>query len=126
MAMLSSVLKSKQAVQVNVEIMRVLRAGLAPLFVLHYTICMTASRHPLSVRLDPELAEALERHCAQAGASRSDVVKQSIAQYLLARTGPTLSSLAEAILPPAGRAPHAARAPRQKRFQAYVREKRRR
>ncbi len=88
---------------------------------------MTASRHPLSVRLDPELAEALERHCAQTGASRSRVVKQSVAQYLVARTGPTLSSLAEAILPPvSGRAPHAARAPRQKRFRDYVREKRRR
>jgi hypothetical protein len=88
---------------------------------------MTAPRHPLSVRLDPELAEALERHCAQTGASRSDVVKQSVAQYLIAQTGPTLGSLAEAILPPAGRrGARAARAPRQKRFRDYVREKRRR
>jgi hypothetical protein len=88
---------------------------------------MTAARHLLSVRLDPELAEALERHCAQTGASRSHVVKQSVAQYLVARTGPTLSSLAEAILPPARRrAVHTARAPRQKRFRDYVREKRRR
>ena len=88
---------------------------------------MTAARHLLSVRLDPELAEALERHCAQTGASRSHVVKQSVAQYLVARTGPTLSSLAEAILPPARRrAAHAVRAPRQKRFRDYVREKRRR
>ena len=53
---------------------------------------MTAPRHPLSVRLDPGLAEALERHCAQTGASRSHVVKQSVAQYLVAQTGPTLSS----------------------------------
>jgi len=87
---------------------------------------MTAARHLLSVRLDPELAEALERHCAQTGASRSHVVKQSVAQYLVARTGPTLSSLAEAILPPARRRAAHARAPRQKRFRDYVREKRRR
>ena len=88
---------------------------------------MTTPRHPLSVRLDAELAEALERHCAQTGASRSHVVKQSVAQYLVARTGPTLGSLAEAILPPAARrASHSARAPRQKRFRDYVREMRRR
>ena len=88
---------------------------------------MTSARPLLSVRLDPELAEALERHCAQTGASRSHVVKQSVAQYLVAQTGPTLSSLAEAILPPPPkRAAHAARAPRQKRFRDYVREKRHR
>ena len=88
---------------------------------------MTAARHPLSVRLDPALADALKRHCDQTGASRSDVVKQSVAQYLVAQTGPTLSSLAEAVLPRA--APHRARPPRasrQKRFRDYVREKRRR
>ena len=87
---------------------------------------MTA-RSPLSVRLDPALAQALERHCAQTGATRSEVVKQSVAQYLVTHTGPTLASLAEAVLPPAPR--RAARAPRparQKRFRAYVREKRRR
>lgn len=88
---------------------------------------MTAGRHLLSVRLDPALAEALERHCAQTGASRSQVVKQSVARYLVTQTGPTLGSLAEAVLPRApGRTAGAARAPRQQRFRAYVREKRRR
>ncbi len=85
------------------------------------------TRTLLSVRLDPALAEALERHCAQTGASRSRVVKQSVAQYLVAQTGPTLGSLAEALLPPlAAKAPRAARAPRQRRYREYVREKRRR
>ena len=88
---------------------------------------MTAARHLLSVRLDPALADALERHCAQTGASRSRVVQQSVAQYLVAQTGPTLGSLAEAVLPRAPkRAARAVRAPRQKRFRDYVREKRRR
>lgn len=88
---------------------------------------MTAPRHLLSVRLDPALAQALERHCAQTGASRSQVVKQSVAQYLVTQTGPTLGSLAEAVLPRAPRrAAGAARAPRQERFRGYVREKRRR
>ena len=79
----------------------------------------------LSVRLDPDLAKALERHCAQAGASRSRVVKQSVAEYLVAHAGPTLSALAEAILP-APQAARGARVSRQKRFRDYVREKRRR
>lgn len=85
------------------------------------------TRPLLSVRLDRALADALERHCAQTGATRSQVVKQSVAQYLVAHTGPTLGSLAEAVLPrvPA-RAARAARAPRQKRYRDYVREKRRR
>ena len=89
---------------------------------------MTHRRRILSVRLDSQLAEALERHCAQTGASLSHVVKQGVAQYLVAQTGPTLGSLAEAILPPApGRiGARAERAPRQKRFRDYVREKRRR
>jgi len=86
---------------------------------------MTSTRRLLSVRLDPALAEALERHCADTGASRSQVVKQSVAQYLIAQTGPTLGSLAEAVLPRA-RKHGAPRAPRQKRFRDYVREKRRR
>jgi hypothetical protein len=88
---------------------------------------MTKPSTLLSVRLDPRLAEALERHCAQTGATRSEVVKQSLAEYMVERSGPTLSSLVEAVLPPApkpGKAP--ARAPRQKRFREYVREKRRR
>lgn len=88
---------------------------------------MTTTRTLLSVRLDPALAKALERHCAQTGATRSEVVKQSVAQYIVEHAGPTLGSLAEAVLPPAPkRAARAARAPRQKRFRDYVREKRRR
>jgi hypothetical protein len=82
-------------------------------------------RAPLSVRLDDALADRLERHCAHTGATRSDVVKQSVAQYLIAHTGPTLGSLAEALLPPAPkRATAGARPRRQKRFRDYVREKR--
>lgn len=88
---------------------------------------MTTASPLLSVRLDPALAEALDRHCAQTGASRSQVVKQSVAQYLVAQTGPTLSSLAEAVLPRGPkRVARAVRAPRQKRFRDYLREKRRR
>jgi hypothetical protein len=84
-------------------------------------------RSPLSVRLDPDLARLLERYCAQTGATRSEVVKQSVAQYLIEQTGPTLGSLAEAVLPQArSRAAASSRAPRQKRFREYVREKRRR
>lgn len=84
-------------------------------------------RAPLSVRLDDALAERLERHCAHTGATRSDVVKQSVAQYLISQTGPTLGSLAEAVLPsPPKRAAPAPRERRQKRFRDYVSEKRRR
>jgi len=89
---------------------------------------MTTPARLLSVRLDPELAAALSRHCEQSGASRTDVVKQSIAQYLVSQTGPTLGSLAEAVLPPlpkAGRVA-AARESRQTRYRDHVREKRRR
>lgn len=88
---------------------------------------MTTTRQPLSVRLDPALAEALDRHCAATGASRSQVVKQSVAQYLVVHTGPTLGALADAVLPAVPkRTPRAHRTPRQKRFREYVREKRRR
>jgi len=89
---------------------------------------MTSARHPLSIRLDPALAKALDRHCAQTGETRSRVVQQSVAQYLVVQSGPTLGGLAEAVLPPLAAAPSArkARAPRQKRFRDYVREKRRR
>lgn len=88
---------------------------------------MTRLRHSLSVRLDARLADALERHCEQTGASRSHVVKQSVAQYLVSQTGPTLGSLAEAILPPARRRRAlTARPSRQQRYRDYVREKRRR
>jgi hypothetical protein len=89
---------------------------------------MTNTRPPLSIRLDPALAEALERHCAQTGETRSRVVQQSVAQYLVVQSGPTLGGLAEVVLPPlaAARSARKARAPRQKRFRDYVREKRRR
>jgi hypothetical protein len=81
----------------------------------------------LSVRLDPALAEALERHCAQTGQTRSLVVQESVAQYLVSQTGPTLGTLAEAVLPPAPRrAARKRRARRQQRFRDYVRAKRRR
>lgn len=89
--------------------------------------CMTTSRSLLSVRLDPALAAALDRHCEQTGATRSQIVQQGVAQYLVVQTGPTLGSLAEAVLPAAPkRAARTARAPRQRRFRDYVREKRRR
>ena len=88
---------------------------------------MTKPDAPLSVRLGPALAAALERHCAQTGESRSRVVQQSVAQYLVTQSGPTLGGLAEAVLPPLGmRTARKARTPRQKRFRDYVREKRRR
>jgi ribbon-helix-helix CopG family protein len=85
---------------------------------------MTKHRAPLSVRLDPALAEALDRHCEQTGLTRSHVVQQGVAQYLVVQTGPTLGGLAEAILPAAPK--RAARSSRQRRFRDYVREKRRR
>lgn len=88
---------------------------------------MTKSRSLLSVRLDPALAEALDRYCEQSGTTRSHVVQQGVAQYLVVQTGPTLGSLAEAVLPGISKsAARAARPPRQRRFRDYVREKRRR
>jgi len=88
---------------------------------------MTKSNTPLSVRLDRTLAEALDRHCEQTGLTRSHVVQQGVAQYLVAQAGPTLSSLAEAVLPAASKqAARTARPSRQRRFRDYVREKRRR
>jgi hypothetical protein len=88
---------------------------------------MTTSRTLLSVRLDPDLADALDRHCAQTGATRSLVVQESVAQYLVTQTGPTLAGLAEAVLPSAPAAvARKARRSRQRRFRDYVREKRRR
>ena len=96
---------------------------------LYYTISrrMTKASTMLSVRLDPALAAALERHCAQTGATRSRVVQQSMAQYLVAQSGPTLGELAEALLPPlAKRRARAARPSRQQRFRDYVRDKRHR
>jgi predicted transcriptional regulator len=88
---------------------------------------MTKHRTRLSIRIDPVLAEALDRHCAQSGQTLSRVVQQGVAQYLDAQTAPTLASLAEAVLAherkPAARA---ARPSRQRRYRDYVREKRRR
>ena len=88
---------------------------------------MTKAGTMLSVRLDPALAAALERHCAQTGATRSRVVQQSMAQYLVAQSGPTLGDLAEALLPPpTKRRARAPRPSRQQRFRDYVRDKRHR
>ena len=88
---------------------------------------MTKPNSPLSVRLDSGLADALEQHCAHTGETRSAVVQQSVAQYLVEHSGPTLGGLAEAVLPPlAARRVRKSRVPRQKRFREYVREKRRR
>ena len=87
---------------------------------------MTKHRAPLSVRLDPALAQALDRLCERTGETRSRVVQQSVAQYLVEHSGPTLGGLAEALLPPLAARPAKARAPRRKRYREYVREKRRR
>jgi hypothetical protein len=88
---------------------------------------MTKPRSLLSVRLDPALAKALDRLCAESGTTRSHVVQQGLAQYLVTRSGPTLGSLAEAVLPPVPkRTTRAARPSRQRRYREYVREKRRR
>ncbi len=88
---------------------------------------MTNARSLLSVRLEPALAAALERHCTHTGENRSRVVQQSVAQYLLEHSGPTLNDFAEAVLPPLRVATtRKARSTRQKRFRGYVREKRRR
>jgi hypothetical protein len=88
---------------------------------------MTATRRILSVRIDEGLAEALERYCAESGATPSQVVKQGVAQYLATQSGPTLASLADAVLPAPPRAARpATRLSRQRRYRRYAREKRRR
>lgn len=89
---------------------------------------MTRSRTLLSVRLDPSLAEALEEYCRDTGATRSYVVQEGVAQYLASRSGPSLSSFAEAVLPPLAQvaATRSKRPARQDRYRRYVREKRRR
>lgn len=90
-------------------------------------LCMTKPRSLLSVRLDPALAQALDRHCEETGLTRSHVVQQGVAQYLVVQTGPTLGALAEAVLPAAPkRVARASRPSRQRRFRDYAREKRRR
>jgi len=89
------------------------RHGPDGVFVIHYQPTYDKSQH--------------ERHCAQTGATRSRVVQQSMAQYLVAQSGPTLGELAEALLPPvAKRRARAARPSRQQRFRDYVRDKRHR
>ena len=102
---------------------------------LYYTIIrrMTKIGTMVSVRLDPALAAALERHCAQTGATRSRVVQQSMARYLVTQSGPTLGQLAEALLPPlpkrssrSARPSRAVPPSRQQRFRDYVRDKRHR
>jgi predicted DNA-binding protein len=88
---------------------------------------MTTSRSLLSVRLEPELAAALDRYCAQTGRTRSHVVQQGLASYLVEQVGPTLGTLADAVLPRVPkRAARQPRGSRQERFREYVREKRRR
>jgi hypothetical protein len=89
---------------------------------------MTSTRRPLSVRLEPGLEAALDAYCARAGITRSHAVQEGLAQYLVTRQGPTLSSLAEGVLPPisAVETEPAPRTARQLRYREYVREKRRR
>lgn len=91
--------------------------------------CMTRSKTLLSVRLDPALAESLDEYCAATGRTRSTVVQEGVTEYLISRSGPTLHSLAEAILPPIAEA-ESKRTPkpasRQQRFRDYVRAKHRR
>jgi hypothetical protein len=86
---------------------------------------MTKTKTLLSVRLDPELAESLDEYCASTGLTRSTVVQEGVAEYLVSRSGPTLSSLAEALLPPVSHA-KAKRPARQRRYRDYVRAKHRR
>jgi predicted DNA-binding protein len=89
---------------------------------------MTTVKTLLSVRLDSELAESLAEYCASTGQTRTDVVKEGIAQYLISRSGPTLHSLAEGVLPRVPERPkeEVARPSRQQRFCDYARAKRRR
>jgi predicted transcriptional regulator len=46
----------------------------------------------LTVRLDATLQAALERYCADTGATKSLVVQESLARYLLAEQGQTAGS----------------------------------
>jgi predicted DNA-binding protein len=90
---------------------------------------MTKSKTLLSVRLDPALAESLEEYCASTGLTRSTVVQEGVAEYLTSRSGPTLYSLAEAVLPPIREAEpkqRPKRPSRQQRYRDYVRAKHRR
>jgi len=90
---------------------------------------MTKAKTLLSVRLDPALAESLEEYCASTGLTRSTVVQEGVAEYLTSRSGPTLSSLAEAVLLPVREdkpKKRAKRPSRQQLYRAYVRAKHRR
>ena len=59
---------------------------------------------PLTVRLDPALERALEVYCATQGVSKSLVVQESLASYLVkagpAHTGQAAKSRADAAVPP--------------------------
>ena len=87
---------------------------------------MTARKRPISVRLDASLEAALDSYCLRAGVTRSRAVKEGVAQYLASRQGPTLSSLAEHILPPPARPREESppRVARQQRYREYARAKR--
>jgi predicted DNA-binding protein len=87
---------------------------------------MTESNDPISVRLDNHLRQKLDDYCARTGVTRSCAVQEGLAQYLVTRTGPSLSSLAEEVLPPPAEPDKAPRSPRQQRYRDYVLEKRRR
>ncbi len=68
----------------------------------------------LTVRLDPALAAALERHCAERGATKSLVVQESLAAYLVAHPASGVSPAR------AGASPSAATPPTSARYQALV------
>ena len=63
----------------------------------------------LTVRLDPALAAALERHCAERGATKSLVVQESLAAYLLAHPGVVAGPARAGASPPAATPPTSAR-----------------
>lgn len=54
----------------------------------------------LTVRLDPALESALERYCAERGATKSLVVQESLAAYLMAG-----ASRGQGLAPAAGQGP---------------------
>jgi hypothetical protein len=54
----------------------------------------------LTVRLDETLESALERYCAEAGVTKSLVVQQSLAAYLLASQPPAGKAAATGVKSP--------------------------